>query len=308
MRRYSIFYFISEAFKSLKRNGAMTFASIAVLLSCLLVIGGFSLLVVNIDANLDNLGTLNDIVVFCEPDCNAGDIENISKYIKTIDGISSSQYKSKASHLEDLKNKNEKLYGNVTEEENPLSDTFTIKYDDPKKVEDIVNKLTPEGDAIKKYMADNKLETLRIRKINNRLDLSQKIENIKNAIMIVFIGFLAVLFVVSIFIIINTIKIAVLNRKKEISIMRYIGASAWFIALPFIFEGVMLGIASGVGAFFCLQLGYSVVLSKLVTDLQMITLIGFSNVSFYLFLGTLGIGIFTGVTGSAISLGKYLKD
>jgi hypothetical protein len=70
----------------------------------------------------------------------------------------------------------------------------------------------------------------------------------------------------------------------------------------------MLGIASGVGAFFCLQLGYSVVLSKLVTDLQMITLIGFSNVSFYLFLGTLGIGIFTGVTGSAISLGKYLKD
>ncbi len=308
MRRYSIFYFISEAFKSLKRNGAMTFASIAVLLSCLLVIGGFSLLVVNIDVNLDNLGTLNDIVVFCEPDCNATDIENITKYIKTIDGITSSQYKSKASHLDDLKKKNEKLYGNVTEEENPLSDTFTIKYDDANKVEDIVNKLTPKGDAIKKYCEENELDELRIRKINNRLDLSQKIENIKNAIMVVFIGFLAVLFVVSIFIIINTIKIAVLNRKKEISIMRYIGASAWFIALPFIFEGVILGIASGIGAFFCLQLGYNVVLSKLVTDLQMITLIGFSKVSLYLFIGTLGIGIFTGVTGSAISLGKYLKD
>ena len=143
----------------------MTFASIAVLLSCLLVIGGFSLLVVNIDVNLDNLGTLTDIVVFCETDCDAGDIENISKYINTIDGITSSQYKSKASHLEDLKKKNKKLYGNVTEEENPLSDTFTIKYDNPDKVEDIVNKLTPKGDAINKYIADNDLDGLRIRKI-----------------------------------------------------------------------------------------------------------------------------------------------
>ena len=302
MRRYSIFYFISEAFKSLKRNGAM------VLLSCLLVIGSFSLLVVNIDVNLNNLGTLNDIVVFCEPNSTAGDIDNIRKYIDTIDGITGVQYKSKATHLDELKAKNEKLYGNVTEEENPLSDTFTIKYEDANKVEDIVNKLTPEGDAIKKYLDDNNLDSLSIRKVNNRLDLSQKIENIKNAIMVVFIGFLAVLFVVSIFIIINTIKIAVLNRKKEISIMRYIGASAWFIALPFIFEGIILGIASGIGAFFCLQIGYSVVLSKLITDLQMITLIAFSKVSLYLLVGTLGIGIFTGVTGSAISLGKYLKD
>jgi hypothetical protein len=90
--------------------------------------------------------------------------------------------------------------------------------------------------------------------------------------------------------------------------MRYIGASAWFIALPFIFEGVILGMISGIGAYFCMQIGYSLVLSKLATDLQMISLVSFSQVAPYVFLGGLGIGVFTGVMGSAISLGKYLKD
>jgi len=306
MRRYNIFYFIAEAFKSLKRNGAMTFASIAVLLSCLLVIGGFSLLVVNIDVNLDKLGTLSDIVVFCQPDATAEEIDNIRKYVGTIDGITQ-EHKSKAAHLQELKEKNKELYGNISEEENPLSDTFTIKYDDSDKVQDIIQKLS-DKDYIKKYCEEHGMEEPDIRKVNNRLDLSQKIENIKNAIMLVFIWFLAILFIVSIFIIINTIKIAVLNRKKEISIMRYIGASAWFIALPFIFEGVILGIISGIGAYFCMQIGYSLVLSKLATDLQMISLVSFSQVAPYVFLGGLGIGVFTGVMGSAISLGKYLKD
>lgn len=306
MRRYNIFYFIAEAFKSLKRNGAMTFASIAVLLSCLLVIGGFSLLVVNIDVNLDKLGTLSDIVVFCQPDATAEEIDNIRKYVGTIDGITQ-EHKSKAAHLQELKEKNKELYGNISEEENPLSDTFTIKYDDSDKVQDIIQKLS-DKDYIKKYCEEHGMEEPDIRKVNNRLDLSQKIENIKNAIMLVFIWFLAILFIVSIFIIINTIKIAVLNRKKEISIMRYIGASAWFIALPFIFEGAILGLFSGIGAYFCMQVGYSLVLSKLVTDLQMITLVSFSQVAPYVLLGGLGIGVFTGVTGSAISLGKYLKD
>lgn len=306
MRRYNIFYFIAEAFKSLKRNGAMTFASIAVLLSCLLVIGGFSLLVVNIDVNLDKLGTLSDIVVFCQPDATAEEIDNVRKYIGTIDGITQ-EHKSKTAHLQELKEKNKELYGNITEEENPLSDTFTIRYEDSDKVQDIIQKLSDKA-YIKKYCEDHGMKEPDIRKVNNRLDLSQKIENIKNAIMLIFIWFLAILFIVSIFIIINTIKIAVLNRKKEISIMRYIGASAWFIALPFIFEGVILGIISGVGAYFCMQIGYSLVLSKLAADLQMISLVSFSQVAPYVFIGGLGIGVFTGVTGSAISLGKYLKD
>ncbi len=293
MRRYNLFYFIGEAFKSLKRNGVMTFASIAVLLSCLLVIGGFSLLVVNIDVNLEKLGTLNDIVVFCYPEATEEEIDAVESAIQGLSNIESVTHTTKSEQLAELKNEDPELYGDITDEENPLSDSFTIKYLDNDKVTDLDYELHQiEG----------------VRKVRNSLELSNTIEDIKNTIMIIFIWFLVILFVVSIFIIINTIKIAVLNRKKEISIMRYIGATAWFITLPFIFEGIIMGLVSGLSSFFIIKFGYQAVIAGAATDLQMISFISFSDISTIVLLGALGIGIVTGVIGSSISLGKYLKE
>ena len=126
--------------------------------------------------------------------------------------------------------------------------------------------------------------------------------------MLVFVWFLAILFVVSVFIIINTIKLSVFSRRKEISIMRYIGATNWFITLPFIFEGIFIGLASGIGSFFILKFGYSAIVSGAASDIQMISFMNFSEISTIVLLGALGIGIVTGVLGGLISLGKYLKD
>lgn len=293
MRRYNLFYFIGEALKSLKRNGVMTFASIAVLLSCLLVIGGFSLLVLNIDVNLEKLGTLNEIVVFCQPDASEDEIKSVEEAIHKLDNVDTVTHSTKSEQLKTLKEEDPDLYGDITDEENPLSDSFAIKYKDNDKVSTLDYELKQiEG----------------VRKVRNSLDLSNKIEGIKHSIMIVFFWFLAILFVVSIFIIINTIKIAVLNRKKEISIMRYIGATAWFIILPFIFEGIIMGTASGLGSFFIVKFGYSAIVSGAGEDLSMLTFVNFSDISTYVLLGALGIGIITGVIGSSISLSKYLKD
>ena len=140
------------------------------------------------------------------------------------------------------------------------------------------------------------------------MELANKIESLKHGIMLVFIWFLAILFVVSVFIIINTIKLSVFSRRKEISIMRYIGATNWFITLPFIFEGIFIGIASGIGSFFIIKFGYSAIVSSAASSMQMISLISFSEISAVVLLGALGIGIVTGVLGGLISLGKYLKD
>lgn len=288
-----IFYFLSEAFKSLKRNGVMTFASIAVLLSCLLVIGGFSLLVVNIDVNLEKLGTLNDIVVFCHPDASEEEIAGIENSISKLSNIESINHKTKSEQLKLLQEEDPELYGDITEEENPLSDSFTIKYEDNSKVADLNYELQLiEG----------------VRKVRNNLELANTFETLKNNIMMIFFWFLAILFIVSVFIIINTIKLAVINRKKEISIMRYIGATGWFIILPFVFEGIIIGLVSGVTAFFATKYGYISLTGQFANDIQMLTLINFGDIQSYVLLGMLGIGVVTGVIGSSLSLVKYLKE
>lgn len=293
MKRYSIFYFIHEALKGMKRNGVMTFASIAVLLSCLLVIGGFSLIVVNIDLNLNKLGDLNEIVAFCESDADDDTISNIEKQITSLDNVESVIHATKDEQLKKLQEENPTLYGDITEEENPLSDSFTISYADNSKV--------PELDYNLKQIEG-------VRKVRNNLELANTIENVKSGIMLVFFWFLAILFVVTVFIIINTIKLSVFSRRKEIGIMRYIGATNRFITIPFTFEGIFIGIASGVGSFFILKFGYSALLSGTSSDMQMISFINFADISGYVFAATLAIGIVTGVLGSLISLGKYLKE
>ena len=293
MKRYNIFYFIWEALKGMKRNGVMPFASIAVLLSCLLVIGGFSLIVFNIDLNLNQLGNLNEMVAFCEPDADDETVARIKDELSALENVDELIHSTKSEQLKKLQEENFALYGDITEEENPLSDSFTISYHDNSKV--------PELDYQIRQIEG-------IRKVRNNLELANKIESLKHGIMLVFIWFLAILFVVSVFIIINTIKLSVFSRRKEISIMRYIGATNWFITLPFIFEGIFIGIASGIGSFFIIKFGYSAIVSSAASSMQMISLISFSEISAVVLLGALGIGIVTGVLGGLISLGKYLKD
>ena len=126
--------------------------------------------------------------------------------------------------------------------------------------------------------------------------------------MLVFMWFLAILGVVSIFIIINTIKLSVFSRRNEISIMQYVGATGWFISLPYIIEGAVIGIVSSVAAYFIEWYIYSYIERLVMTDLQMITFLPFEQIRGFVFWGFVGLGILTGVVGSMISLGRYLKQ
>ena len=270
----------------------MTFASIAVLMSLLVVIGGFSLLVYNIDINLSNFGVLNQIVAFVERDATEDEIVRIGAKIEKLDNIESVERVTKAQGLAEMKEKNE-AYKDVSEAENPLPDKFVITYVDNDKVPELDYQLSQiEG----------------IEKINDRLDLATTIANLKQGIMIVFIWFLVILGVVSVFIIINTIKLSVFARKNEIAIMSYVGATGWFISLPFTFEGIFIGLFSSVIAFFAEWYVYSYAENLVMTDLQMISIAPFASVRSVLLVGFIAVGIITGVLGSSISLGKYLKD
>ena len=292
MRRYNPFYFIGQAFEGLFRNGVMSFASIAVLTSLLVVIGGFTLLVTNIDVNLDEFGLINQIVVFCDPNASDEQIATIGEAIGKLDNIESVQHVTKEEGLEQMKAEYD-IYDDVDEANNPLPDSFVITYLENEKVPNLDYQL-------------NQIEG--IAKVNNRLDLATKIEGFKRGVMLVFIWFLVILGVVSIFIIINTIKLSVFSRRNEISIMQYVGATGWFISLPYIIEGAVIGIVSSVAAYFIEWYIYSYIERTVLTDLQMISVLRFADIRGYVFWGFLGLGVVLGVVGSAISLARYLKQ
>ena len=295
MKRYSLTYFISQSIKSLWRNGFMTLASVAVLLSCLVVIGGFSLLVMNLNVNLDKLNLLNEIVVFTEFDATDEDIADVENSIRSLDNITEVKHITKAQALEDMKNKNEEyayIYEDVNEENNPLSDSFEITYSSKAEVNTLTYQLR---------------HTEGIRKVSDRSDLAGMMAKLKNAVTLIFMWFLIVLFVVSVIIIINTIKIGVFARHDEITVMRYVGATNWFITLPFIFEGIFIGLISGTAAFFIEWYIYHYVETMMSGDFsQIIDIIPFGEVRLLLLGGFLIVGVVTGVIGSVISLRKYI--
>ena len=292
MKRCNLFYFIGQAFSGLWRNGVMSFASIAVLMSCLVVIGGFSLIVTNIDVNLEQFGNLNEIVVFCDTEATEEEIVSVGEQIGKLDNIASIRRITKAEGLAQMKAEYD-VYDDVSEENNPLPDCYEITYIDTEKVGELDYQL---------HQIDG------ILKVNNRLDLATSIESVKSGVMLIFVWFLAILSVVSVFIIINTIKLSVFARRHEITVMRYVGATSWFITLPFIFEGIIIGLLSSGIAYFAEWYIYSYIETMVLSDLQMITILTFEEIKNTVLFGFMGLGVVAGIIGSSISLSKYLKS
>lgn len=294
MRRYRLGYFLGQAFRGLWRNGIMTVASVTVLMSCLVVMGSFALLIFNIDTNLENLGLLNEIVVFVDETKTDEEVAEIEAKIRSLDNVAEVEFISKEEALLQESEQYAEYAGlyDMLAEDNPLRDEFRIKYEDNSVVSTLVYQLGQiDG----------------IAKINNRLDLAVSIEKVKSSISLVLVWFMVILLAVSVFVIINTIKLAVHARRAEITIMRYIGASDWFVVLPFVFEGIIIGIISSVFAFFIEWYMYSYVIKMIDGSFDFIEMLSFGDISGLVAVSFLGIGIVTGIIGSTISTRKHLK-
>ncbi len=294
MKRYRLSYFLGQSFKGLWRNGIMSVASITVLMSCLVVMGSFALLILNIDVNLEKLGLLNEIVVFIDETKTDEEVAAIGEQIRALDNVAEVTFISNEQALEEEKAKYAEYSGlyELVEGDNPLRDSFVVKYEDNSKVSTLDYQIGQIDGIAKK---------------NNRLDLATSIENVKSGISLVLIWFMAILFVVSIFVIINTIKLAVHSRRAEITIMRYVGATDWFVILPFIFEGIFIGLLSSAFAFLIQWYMYSYVVKMMSGTFDFLTILGFNEIGYYVALIFLGIGVVTGIIGSTISTRKYLK-
>ncbi len=295
MRRYSSTYFVSQAFKGIFRNGVMSFASVAVLMSCLVVLGGFALLVHNININLEQFGLLNEIEVFVNYNATEEEIVAIEEKIRSLDNVAQVVRTTRDEAFAEAKAEfegMEEMFENDPQAVERFSDSFTVTYEDNDKVVTLAYVL-------------NQIEG--VRKVNNRLDLATKIASFKQGVLLIFTWFLLILSVVTVFVIINTIKLSVFSRRNEISIMRYVGATGYFITMPFLLEGIIIGLFASGAAYLAEWYFYLYIEKMVVTEWQMISIVPFDTLQTPLLVGFLGVGVVAGIVGSSISLGKYLK-
>jgi len=298
---YNPFYFLFDAFRNLWRHRATGIAAVLVLTSCLILLGAFGLLIRNIDVNVEKLGLLNEIVVFVDYDTTPEELQIISEDIKALDNVSYVDYISKESGFESMKDTYPDyadLFDTIAESgDNPLADSFVVSYKDTAGA----NKL--EYDL---------LQIEGIMKVNNRVDYAATIENFKSGLSFVFIWFFVLLLAVSVFVIFNTIKLAVHGRRNEISIMRFIGATKAYIISPFIIEGVAIGALSAAIAFFADMGIYNYVITNAGDGtsqiMNMFTLVPFSDMKLELLVVFMLLGTVTGVVASIVSLHKNLSN
>ena len=293
MRSYSITYFIGEAFKGLWRNGVMSLASVAVLVSCLIVLGAFSTLVVNINYNLQEIGAVNQIVAFIDPDTSDEDILTLRDRIASMDNVSGVRYISKEEAYQSEKEKYSEypeLFAKL-EGDNPYTASLVITFADIDRLVNLEQALREEESVYK---------------ISKRTDVAGTIESFKQTVILIATWFMILLLVVSVFVIINTIKLAVFSRRQEISIMRYIGATSGFIMVPFIIEGILIGLISGGAAYGVVRAVYGYASSAVTEQLSFLSVMPFSSVGWYLLTAFMVIGLLCGVVGSLISMRRYL--
>ncbi len=302
IRFYNIGYFFRLAFHGIFRNGIMSLATILVLTSALLVTGCTWALKVNVDHNLEEINAYNKVVVFIAKETRDHSTRLLKEKIQGLSYVESVEWITKDEVLRSLF-ENYGDYGDILQmydDDNPCKDELVITYNDPTKIADLryqINNMSEQEDTL--GVVD---------KINDRQEVAEKIDRIKDIASLVFTWLMVLLFAVSTFIIMNTIKLTVFSRREEVSIMRYVGASGFFVAFPFVLEGVLLGLVSSAVAFGLQYYIYQLFAVNILGGSGLIAILPFASVLKVILIVFLGVGVGLGVLGSLISLRKYNKD
>ncbi len=291
------FNFIAEGFKGFVRNGVRSAASVLILGSSLLLIGIFTTLIVTINQSISNIDDFNEIVVYMNLTADAETVSAASEAINALKNVKSVEFISKAEALESEKEKFDEefayIFDSYDETTNPLPDTFKIEYESIDSIDALVYNLERiEG----------------VDKVKNRYDIAKNIENFKNAISLGGTWLMILLVAVSVFVISNTIKLTYHAREMEITVMRYIGATKWYITMPFVFEGAIIGAVSGVLGYAVQYYLYRVPLTELSEKFDgFVKIPSFGELNIYYLLIFFAAGILLGVIGSALAIRKYMK-
>ena len=290
-------YLIGEGFSNVFKNKKSTMASIIIMCATMIIFGLFLIIGENVNHFVDNLKLQQGFQVFMKEDATQEEMDKVKEDIRALDGISTIEFVSKEQGLNTMK---EKL-----KDEKGILDGFNvqkIKASYIVKVTDLERSKTIQSEVEK---IDN------VVKITNSNETAMKLISIAKVIRIATGVILLLLIIISTFIISNTIKLTVHSRRKEISIMKYVGATNSFIRWPFIVEGMIIGILASAISIVIVGGAYSILAEQAVNAGFMKTinmsLVGFKDMISSIIFVYMLLGIGIGALGSVISMRKYLK-
>ncbi len=276
-------YFIGEGFSNVFKNKKSTGASLMIMCATMIIFGIFLILGENINHFVKEIESIQGIQVFVKKEATQEQMDELADKIRKIDGVSTIEYVSKEEALSQMKEKyGSELLEQYDGENNIFKDSYVVNLTDLKKSKEVQNQINTFDMVSKITSSDQTVEAL---------------IKLANGIKIVTGVILLLLVVISVFIIANTIKLTVHARRKEISIMKYVGATNGFIRWPFIVEGMIIGMFASIISIILIGLAYSLIARQLVNSPFMQTinmsLIGFSDMfsSIIFVYMLLGIGI-----------------
>ncbi len=287
-------YFIKETYKSIRRNGFMSFASISTVAVSLLVLGMFLMIFLNTNNLAQYLESQVQVSVYMQDSATDKELAAVKEKLTKMPGVVKVTQVSKQQALERFKKRlgDQEQLLNSLGKDNPFPNSFEVQVDSPERIK----VLTPQlGQLPKVEMAKFGQEVV------EHLFQLTKILRFGGILLVVFLA-MATLFIIS-----NTIRLTVFARRKEVIIMKYVGATDWFIRWPFLLEGMTLGFFGAVVAFILINSIYSGLLERIHATLAFLPLLPTSPLLLYvdLFLLVAGTGI--GALGSYISLRKFLR-
>ncbi|MBQ3968869.1 MAG: permease-like cell division protein FtsX [Clostridia bacterium] len=285
-------YLFKEGVRNVWNNRMMSLASIGVLVSCLIITGAAVLLSMNVTSVVDSIGKENQVTVFLDDDVKELEaVMMIAPEIRKLDNISDCQFYSKDQAIADLKDELGSLFSELQGDDNPLPHAFHVTMIDISQYQDTV---------------ENIKQVDGVYKISDRSEVAGKLTSLNELVTQIGIWLIIILGLISLFIISNSIRMTMYSRRFEISIMKSVGATDWFVRIPFIIEGIVLGVISGLissGIIAFLYEGLVVAVQFIIPFSE----IPYSRVALEMSVAFVIMGMFVGALGAAISIGRYLK-
>ena len=287
-------YFIKETYKSIRRNGFMSLASISTVAVSLLVLGMFLMIFLNTNNLAQYLENQVQISVYMQDSATDKELASVKDKLTKMPGVVKVTQVNKQQALERFKKRlgDQEQLLNSLGKENPFPNSFEVQVDNP----DRIKVLTPQIGQLPK------VETAKFgQEVVEHLFQLTKILRLGGIVLVVFLA-MATLFIIS-----NTIRLTVFARRKEVIIMKYVGATDWFIRWPFLLEGMTLGFFGAVVAFVLINSIYASLLDRIHATLAFLPLLPTSPLLLYVDLFLLAAGTGIGALGSYISLRKFLR-
>jgi len=290
-------YLIKEGYENLRKNGSKTFFTMLIICATMLFLGTVVIFFLNVNKNVETVRVEQGIQAFIVDKTSQSDIDYIEDQIKKIDGVGEVRYLDRDMAYEDAKKvfEGQDYFLEGMDKVDIFPESFVIKFANIDQADSIIKEI-------------EKIDG--IYKVKYRSSLINAVISISKMANIFFICGGTILLIVSIFIISSTIKLAVYSNKREIFIMRYIGATNKFIKKPFVIEGTILGVVSALISFMIISIGYVIIYSRLPkigSSLGVFGFVPYSSLWLIILVIYVSLGLFIGVVGSSISIKKYLK-